>query len=193
MRFCAHSVGSHAAALVDEMTAPDVTSSPDRNDRADRHERIDIIEEIQNARVWAAVLQQHIVPSPLRARCHNRIARQFVPVARLTNHVSMLRSGDSAGSMSAWYQLYTRAKAAVALPPGPERIAALQAAKIVDRKKQRLDSCSRLGTRGDWGGEQVRNRVHQCSTFDWFADGWRAWPLGERWCLRVSRVEHEWN
>src|SRR5262245_61047266 len=91
MRFCAHSVGSRAAALVDEMTAPDVTTSPDRNDRADRHERVDISEEIQNARVWAAVLQQHVVPSPLRARCHNKIARQIVPVARLTNHVSMLR------------------------------------------------------------------------------------------------------
>ena len=80
MRFCAHSVGSHAAALVDEMTAPDVTSSPDRNDRADRHERIDIIEEIQNARVWAAVLQQHVVPSPLRARCHNKIAGRLFPL-----------------------------------------------------------------------------------------------------------------
>jgi hypothetical protein len=44
------------------MTAPDVTTSPDRNDRADRHERVDISEEIQNARVWAAVLQQHVVP-----------------------------------------------------------------------------------------------------------------------------------
>ena len=33
------------------------------------------------------------------------------------------------------YQLYTRVKAAVALPPGPERIAALQAAKIGDHKK----------------------------------------------------------
>ena len=33
------------------------------------------------------------------------------------------------------YQLYKRVKAAVALPPGPERIAALQAAKIGDHKK----------------------------------------------------------
>jgi len=65
MRFCAHSVGSRAAASVDEVTAPDVTTSPDRNDRADRHERVVISEEIQNARVWAAVLQQHLVPSPL--------------------------------------------------------------------------------------------------------------------------------
>jgi hypothetical protein len=31
------------------------------------------------------------------------------------------------------YRLYTRVKAAVALPPGPERVAALQAAKS-DRK-----------------------------------------------------------
>jgi hypothetical protein len=31
------------------------------------------------------------------------------------------------------YRLYNRVKAAVALPPGPERVAALQAAKI-DRK-----------------------------------------------------------
>ena len=31
------------------------------------------------------------------------------------------------------YQLYTRVKAALALPKGPERIAALQAAKIDDR------------------------------------------------------------
>jgi hypothetical protein len=31
------------------------------------------------------------------------------------------------------YRLYQRVKAAVALPPGPERVAALQAAKI-DRK-----------------------------------------------------------
>jgi hypothetical protein len=48
-----------------------------------------------NARVWAAVLQQHVVPSPPRARCHNKIARQIVPVARLTNHVSMLRLYDA--------------------------------------------------------------------------------------------------
>ena len=33
------------------------------------------------------------------------------------------------------YQLYKRVKAAVALPPGPERIAALQAAKIRNEKK----------------------------------------------------------
>lgn len=33
------------------------------------------------------------------------------------------------------YELYTRVKAAVALPPGPERVAALQAAKIRDDKK----------------------------------------------------------
>jgi hypothetical protein len=33
------------------------------------------------------------------------------------------------------YQLYTRVKAAIALPLGPERIAALQAAKIADHKK----------------------------------------------------------
>jgi len=33
------------------------------------------------------------------------------------------------------YQLYTRVKAALALPIGPERIAALQAAKIGDRRK----------------------------------------------------------
>jgi hypothetical protein len=33
------------------------------------------------------------------------------------------------------YQRYKRVKAAVALPPGPERIAALQAAKIRDRRK----------------------------------------------------------
>jgi hypothetical protein len=39
-----------------EMTAPDVATSPPRNDRADRHERVDVSEEIQNARVWAAVL-----------------------------------------------------------------------------------------------------------------------------------------
>jgi hypothetical protein len=32
------------------------------------------------------------------------------------------------------YRLYERVKAAVALPPGPERVAALQAAKI-DRKQ----------------------------------------------------------
>ena len=80
MRFCAHSVGSRAAALVDEMTAPNVTTSRDRNDRADRHERVDISEEIQNARVWAAVLQQHVVPSPLRARCHNKIKCSLFPL-----------------------------------------------------------------------------------------------------------------
>src|SRR5262249_5451187 len=90
-----HSVGSRAGAFVDEMTAPDVTTSPDRNDRADRHERVVISEEIQYARVWAAVLQQHVVPSPLRARCHNKTSRQFVPVAHLTNHVSMLRLYDA--------------------------------------------------------------------------------------------------
>jgi hypothetical protein len=56
MSFCAHNVGSRAAALVDEMTAPDVTTSANRNNRADRHERVDVSEEIQNARVWAAVL-----------------------------------------------------------------------------------------------------------------------------------------
>ena len=56
MKFCAHSVGSRAAALVVDMTAPDVTTSPDRDDRADRDERVDVSEEIQNARVWAAVL-----------------------------------------------------------------------------------------------------------------------------------------
>jgi hypothetical protein len=56
MSFCAHSVSIHAGALVDEMTAPDVTTTPDRDDGADRHERVDISEEIQNARVWAAVL-----------------------------------------------------------------------------------------------------------------------------------------
>jgi hypothetical protein len=33
------------------------------------------------------------------------------------------------------YELYKRVKAAVALPMGPERIAALQAAKIGDRRK----------------------------------------------------------
>jgi hypothetical protein len=33
------------------------------------------------------------------------------------------------------YRLCKRVKAAVALPPGPERVAALQAAKIGDRKK----------------------------------------------------------
>jgi hypothetical protein len=33
------------------------------------------------------------------------------------------------------YRLYKRVKAAVALPPGPERVAALQAAKIDDRRK----------------------------------------------------------
>jgi hypothetical protein len=33
------------------------------------------------------------------------------------------------------YQLYTRVKAALALPFGPERIAVLQAAKIGDRRK----------------------------------------------------------
>jgi hypothetical protein len=33
------------------------------------------------------------------------------------------------------YQLYKRVKAALALPPGPERIAALQAAKIDNRRK----------------------------------------------------------
>jgi hypothetical protein len=33
------------------------------------------------------------------------------------------------------YQLYTRVKAALALPPGFERVAALHAAKIGDRKK----------------------------------------------------------
>jgi len=33
------------------------------------------------------------------------------------------------------YQLYKRVKAALALPMGPERIAALQAAKIGDRRK----------------------------------------------------------
>jgi len=33
------------------------------------------------------------------------------------------------------YQLYTRVKAALALPPGLERVAALHAAKIGDAKK----------------------------------------------------------
>jgi hypothetical protein len=33
------------------------------------------------------------------------------------------------------YELYTRVKTALALPPGPERVAALQAAKIDDRRK----------------------------------------------------------
>jgi len=33
------------------------------------------------------------------------------------------------------YQLYKRVKAAAALPPGPERIAALQAAKIAPGRK----------------------------------------------------------
>ena len=33
------------------------------------------------------------------------------------------------------YQLYTRMKASVVLPPGPERIAALQATKIGDHGK----------------------------------------------------------
>jgi hypothetical protein len=33
------------------------------------------------------------------------------------------------------YALYKRVKAAVALPPGPERIAALQEAKIGERRK----------------------------------------------------------
>jgi hypothetical protein len=33
------------------------------------------------------------------------------------------------------FQLYKRVKAALALPLGPERIAALQAAKIVERRK----------------------------------------------------------
>ena len=69
MSFRAHNVGSRAAAVVDQMTAPDVTTSRGRNDRADRHERVDIGEEIQYARVWAAVLRQHLVPSPLGARC----------------------------------------------------------------------------------------------------------------------------
>src|SRR5215831_4168212 len=63
MSFCAHSVASRAAAVVDQMTAPDVTTSRGRNDRADRHERVDISEEIQYARVWAAPLQKHVVPS----------------------------------------------------------------------------------------------------------------------------------
>jgi hypothetical protein len=56
MSFGAHRVGSRAGALVDEMTAPDVTTSPVRNDRADRHERVNVSEKIQNARVWAAAL-----------------------------------------------------------------------------------------------------------------------------------------
>jgi hypothetical protein len=34
------------------------------------------------------------------------------------------------------YQLYTRVKAALALSPGLERVAALHAAKIGDRRKQ---------------------------------------------------------
>jgi len=33
------------------------------------------------------------------------------------------------------YHLYKRVKAALALPPGPERVAALQATKIDDRRK----------------------------------------------------------
>jgi hypothetical protein len=33
------------------------------------------------------------------------------------------------------YRLYTRVKAAVALPSGPERVAALRAAMIDDRRK----------------------------------------------------------
>ena len=82
MSFCAHSVGSRAAAVVDEMAAPDVTTSPGRNDRADRQERVDISEEIQNARVWATALQQHVVPSPVGARCHRtRSQGSLFPVA----------------------------------------------------------------------------------------------------------------
>ena len=36
------------------------------------------------------------------------------------------------------YQLYTRVKAALALPPGPKRIAALQAAKIDNRRREEV-------------------------------------------------------
>ena len=56
MSFCGHGVSSRAAALVDEMTAPNVTTASDRDDRADRHEQVDVSEEIQNARVRAAAL-----------------------------------------------------------------------------------------------------------------------------------------
>jgi hypothetical protein len=46
----------------------------------------------------------------------------------------LFRGGEPSDSaLLRRYRLYTRVKAAVALPPGPERVAALQAAKI-DRK-----------------------------------------------------------
>jgi hypothetical protein len=46
----------------------------------------------------------------------------------------LFRGGEPADpALHGRYRLYTRVKAAVALPPGPGRVAALQAAKI-DRK-----------------------------------------------------------
>jgi hypothetical protein len=48
----------------------------------------------------------------------------------------LFRSGEpSDPALLRRYRLYKRVKAAVALPPGPERVGALQAAKIDDRRK----------------------------------------------------------
>jgi len=93
MSFCAHSVASRAAAVVDQMTAPDVTTSRGRNDRADRHERVDISEEIQYARVWAAPLQQHVVPSSVGARCHRTRSQGSlfpVPTSQISQHITVV-------------------------------------------------------------------------------------------------------
>ena len=176
MSFCAHNVASRAAAVVDEMTAPDVTASSDRNDRADRHERVDISEEIQNARVWAAVLQQHVVPSPQGARCHRIRSQGSLFPVRTTKIMSAyygcmthIAGGDSkslgqrqligagvvemeragcdastsgiTGSRRRRTASLThrdvkpatwRVKVALTLPSGPQRLAALHAAKIHD-------------------------------------------------------------
>jgi hypothetical protein len=74
------------------MTAPDVTTSRGRNDRADRHERVDISEEIQYARVWATPRRSLFGRRPLP---QNKIARQFVPGAHLTNQSAYFMSALS--------------------------------------------------------------------------------------------------
>jgi hypothetical protein len=49
---------------------------------------------------------------------------------------ALFRRGEpSDPALQRRYQLYKRVKAALALPMGPERIAALQAAKTYDRRK----------------------------------------------------------
>jgi hypothetical protein len=54
--FGAHRISRHATAMINKMTAPDVTRGGGRDDRADRQEGIDIGEEIYEPSVRAAQL-----------------------------------------------------------------------------------------------------------------------------------------